>query len=93
MEQVTAIAADFPRLHARAVNYELVDPAAADSGFEFGLGVILDGLEARLASERPHRQASRRVSLTRPERPDVRRPAGRSKRQAAVPRAGPRHGY
>jgi hypothetical protein len=46
--QVTAITQDFPRLHARAVTYELIDPAAADVGFEFGLSVILDGLEARL---------------------------------------------
>jgi hypothetical protein len=50
MAQVIEVARDFPRLHARAASYELVDPAAADSGFEFGLNVILDGLEARLTS-------------------------------------------
>ena len=49
MAQVTAIAKDFPRLHARAVSYQLIDPAAADQGFAFGLNVILDGLTARLA--------------------------------------------
>jgi AcrR family transcriptional regulator len=49
MAQIAAITQDFPRLHARAAGYELVDPAAADEGFEFGLSVILDGLEARLA--------------------------------------------
>jgi AcrR family transcriptional regulator len=49
MAQVTAIAEDFPRLHARAVSYQLIDPAAADQGFAFGLSVILDGLTARLA--------------------------------------------
>ena len=49
MAQITAITQDFPRLHARTASFELVDPAAADESFEFGLSVILDGLEARLA--------------------------------------------
>jgi AcrR family transcriptional regulator len=49
MAQITAITQDFPRLHAYAETHELIDPAAADETFEFGLSVILDGLEARLA--------------------------------------------
>jgi len=48
MAQITAITQDFPRLHALAASYELIDPAAADVRFEFGLSVILDGLEDRL---------------------------------------------
>jgi AcrR family transcriptional regulator len=49
MARITAITRDFPRLHALAASYELIDPAAADERFEFGLGVILDGLQAKLA--------------------------------------------
>jgi AcrR family transcriptional regulator len=49
MAQITAVTQEFPRLHALAASYELIDPAAADERFEFGLSVILDGLQARLA--------------------------------------------
>jgi AcrR family transcriptional regulator len=47
MARITAITEDFPRLHALAASYELIDPEAADERFEFGLSVILDGLQAR----------------------------------------------
>jgi AcrR family transcriptional regulator len=51
IEQATVIAAQFPRLRARLGDPAAADYAAAPEGsFEFGLLVILDGLEAKLAA-------------------------------------------
>lgn len=49
--QASDIAMPFPRLRARIQALEHADPAAAgDQSFEFGLQVILDGLQAQLAA-------------------------------------------
>jgi AcrR family transcriptional regulator len=49
--RASAIAMRFPRLRARIQALEHADPAAAgDQSFEFGLQVILDGLQGRLAA-------------------------------------------
>jgi AcrR family transcriptional regulator len=49
MTQATEIAAQFPRLRARLQTAAADYGAAPDNSFEFGLHVILDGLEAQLA--------------------------------------------
>jgi AcrR family transcriptional regulator len=49
--RASEIAMRFPRLRARIQALEEADPAAAgDQSFEFGLQVILDGLQGRLAA-------------------------------------------
>jgi AcrR family transcriptional regulator len=49
--QASEIAMRFPRLRARIQAMQDADPAAtADQSFEFGLQVILDGLQAQLAA-------------------------------------------
>jgi hypothetical protein len=49
--QASQIAMQFPRLRARIQAMESAVPAAAgDQSFEFGLQVILDGLQAQLAA-------------------------------------------
>jgi hypothetical protein len=45
-----AIAAQFPRLHARLESPSVEYAAAPEDGFEFGLQALLDGLEGRLAA-------------------------------------------
>jgi Tetracyclin repressor-like, C-terminal domain len=51
MARASQVAMRFPRLRARIEALEHADPAGAgDQSFEFGLQVILDGLQARLAA-------------------------------------------
>jgi AcrR family transcriptional regulator len=50
MKQVAETAMDYPRLRARAEAYRDADLARTDRGFEWGLDVVLDGLQARLAT-------------------------------------------
>ena len=59
-----AIAADFPRLRARASQQPSEYGAAPEGSFEVGLETILDGLEARLAHQ--SRKKSRAGSAKRP---------------------------
>jgi hypothetical protein len=53
MRQVMAEVVDsvkpFPRLSARVEAYVEPDPAEPERSFEWGLGIIFDGLESRLA--------------------------------------------
>jgi AcrR family transcriptional regulator len=54
MARASEIAMRFPRLHARIEALEGADPAVAgDQSFEFGLQVILDGLQGRLVPANP----------------------------------------
>jgi hypothetical protein len=41
---------DYPRLRARAEAYRDADLARPERGFEWGLDVVFDGLQARLAT-------------------------------------------
>jgi AcrR family transcriptional regulator len=51
--KATQIAAQFPQLRARLGQAEADYGATPEGSFEFGLGAILDGLEARLADAGP----------------------------------------
>jgi hypothetical protein len=53
MAKASEIATQFPRLRARLGTPAADYAAAPDNSFEFGIQVILDGLEARLAVHRP----------------------------------------
>jgi AcrR family transcriptional regulator len=53
MAKASEIAAQFPRLRARLGTPAADYAAAPDDSFEFGIQVILDGLEARLTARRP----------------------------------------
>jgi AcrR family transcriptional regulator len=57
MAQVVESVRPFPRLFARVEAYEEPDPAEPERSFEWGLGAIFDGLEARLAATRQSRGA------------------------------------
>jgi AcrR family transcriptional regulator len=62
--KASEIAMQFPRLRARSESFAATDYAAApDKSFEFGLEVILDGLDGQLAasSGKPRRRAERRA--------------------------------
>jgi len=72
MANARAIAAELPRLRARLDSAAAEYAAAPPGSFEFGLDVILDGLEARLGSTR--RAASR--SGSRAKRKGAGRPPG-----------------
>jgi len=53
MAKASEIAAQFPRLRARLGTPAADYAAAPDNSFEFGIQVILDGLEAQLTARRP----------------------------------------
>ena len=53
MAKASEVAAQFPRLRARLGTPAADYAAAPDSSFEFGVQVILDGLEAQLTARRP----------------------------------------